>query len=67
MFTRKDIFISADVSNLIDRQVEVYSSPSSSSASPTYGHRIDYGAADQVPLMLDGVLVACIPVRDLLP
>jgi Uma2 family endonuclease len=53
--------------NLIDRQVEVYSLPSSSSPSPAYGQRRDYGASDLVPLMLDGVLVASIPVGDLLP
>jgi Uma2 family endonuclease len=53
--------------NLIDRQVEVYSSPSSSGTSPAYGQRNDYGAADQLPLVLDGVAVASIPVRDLLP
>ena len=53
--------------NLIDRQVEVYSSPSSSGSSPAYGQRIDHGAGDRVQLMLDGVLVASISVRDLLP
>jgi len=53
--------------NLVDRQVEVYSSPSSSGPSPAYGQRIDYGASDQVPLMLDGVLVTNLLVRDLLP
>lgn len=53
--------------NLGDRQVEVYSCPSSSGVASTYGQRNDYAAADQLPLMLDGVLVANIPVRDLLP
>jgi Uma2 family endonuclease len=53
--------------NLIDRQVEVYSSPLSSGPSPAYGQRIDYGAGDQVPLILDGALMANILVRDLLP
>jgi Uma2 family endonuclease len=53
--------------NLIDRQVEVYSSPSSSGAVPAYGQRTDYGVGDQVPLLLDGVLVANFPVHDLLP
>ncbi len=53
--------------NLIDRQVEVYSSPSSSGPSPAYAQRINYGANDQVPLVLDGTLAANIPVCDLLP
>lgn len=53
--------------NLIDRQVEVYSSPSSSGNAPNYGHRINYGAGDQVPLMLHNSLVTSIAVRDLLP
>ncbi len=53
--------------NLIDRQVEVYSSPSGPGASAAYGHRTDYGAADQLPLVLDGIVVASIAVRELLP
>ncbi len=53
--------------NLIDRQVEVYSSPSGSAVSAGYGQRTDYGAADQLPLVLDGTVVASTPVRDLLP
>jgi Uma2 family endonuclease len=53
--------------NLIDRQVEVYSQPSGPIAAPAYAVRQDYGAADAVPFLLDGVLLGSIPVRDLLP
>src|SRR5437764_8990107 len=37
--------------NLIERQVEVYTSPSGA----LYGYRQDYGAADTLPVILDGV------------
>lgn len=53
--------------NLIDRQIEVYSSPSGPTANPAYAQRTDYRAGDQVPLILDGVEVARIPVQELLP
>jgi Uma2 family endonuclease len=53
--------------NLPDRQVEVYSSPSGVTASPGYGQRQDYRAGDAVPLTLDGVALAAVPVQDLLP
>ena len=53
--------------NLVDRQIEVYTSPSGPTANPAYTQRKDYRAADQVPLILDGVEVARIPVQELLP
>ena len=53
--------------NLVDRQVEVYTSPSGPIADPAYAQRTDYRAGDQVPLILDGVEVARIPVQELLP
>jgi Uma2 family endonuclease len=53
--------------NLIDNQIEVYTSPSGSSQNPTYDHRTDYRSGDQVPLILDGGIVASIPVDDILP
>src|SRR5262249_19731182 len=53
--------------NLGDRQVEVYTSPSGPTASPTFAQRTDYRAGDQVPLVLDGTTVAQIAVQELLP
>jgi len=53
--------------NLVDRQIEVYSSPSGPTANPGYTQRTDYRAGDQIPLVLDGVEVARIPAQDLLP
>src|SRR5262245_46764239 len=66
------IYAAADIScywiiNLVDRQIEVYASPSGPTASPAYTQRSDYRAGDQVPLTLDGVEVARISVQDLLP
>ncbi len=53
--------------NLIDRQVEVYTHPSSATATPAFAQRQDYRLGDDVPLLLDGAAVANIPVRELLP
>jgi Uma2 family endonuclease len=53
--------------NLMDRQIEVYTDPTGPDANPTYRRRQDYGAADQVPLFIDGQEVAQIPVIDFLP
>jgi Uma2 family endonuclease len=52
--------------NLIDRQIEVYSSPSGPTASPGYAQRQDYQLGDAVPLVLDGATVVTISVGDLL-
>jgi Uma2 family endonuclease len=53
--------------NLVDRHVELYASPSGPAANPAYAQRTDYRTGDQVPLVLDGVEVARIPVQELLP
>jgi Uma2 family endonuclease len=53
--------------NLVDRQVEVYTHPQPAAAPPAYATRTDYRAGDAVPLTLDGVPVATIPVADVLP
>ncbi len=49
--------------NLIDRQVEVYSTPSASG----YANRKDFRVGDVVPLVLDGVNCGTIAVAELLP
>ena len=53
--------------NLEDRRVEVHTQPSGPVALPAYASVQSYGAADSVPLVLDGKEVARIPVSDLLP
>jgi Uma2 family endonuclease len=53
--------------NLVYRQIEVYTQPSGAAATPSFGHRRDYALSDDVPLALDGIVVANIPVRELLP
>lgn len=53
--------------NLIDRRIEVYSEPTGPTADPSYGRREDYPPDDQVPVVLDGVEIARIPVTELLP
>jgi Uma2 family endonuclease len=52
---------------LVDGQVEVYTAPSGSTASPAYGQRQDLRVGDDIALMLDGTIAASIPVRELLP
>ncbi len=53
--------------NLQDGWLEVYTEPSGPAAVPGYGRRSDYGADDEVPVMLDGREVGRVAVRDLLP
>jgi Uma2 family endonuclease len=53
--------------NLVDRQIEVYTAPSSAGTAPAYAHRQDFHAADDVALTLDGKAIAKIAVVDLLP
>ncbi len=53
--------------NLPGAIIEVYTLPSGPGDDPKYGHRQDYSAADSIPLILDGQLIASIPVAELLP
>jgi Uma2 family endonuclease len=53
--------------NLIDRQVEVYTGPSGPADEPAYNARQDFLPGQDVPLVLDGVVVAQVAVNDLLP
>jgi Uma2 family endonuclease len=52
--------------NVVDNQVEVYTDPRSGRA-PTYRQRHDYGADDELALVLTGQEIARLRVRDLLP
>jgi Uma2 family endonuclease len=53
--------------NLVDRQVEVYTQPSGATPGAAYGALQTYRPGDSGPLVLDGNLVAALPVADLLP
>ncbi len=53
--------------NLVDRQVEVYTSPSGPTAAPGYARRQDQRPGDVVGLELAGVTIATIAVQELLP
>ncbi len=53
--------------NLVNHQIEVYTSPSGPASSPAYAQRQDYQAGDAVPLLLNGTLVASLSVQELLP
>ncbi len=52
--------------NLVDAQVEVYTRPRLV-PEPRYQSQQVYRLTDRVPLVLDGRVVARIPVRDLMP
>jgi hypothetical protein len=53
--------------NLASMWLEVYSDPSGPSENPTYRVHEQFGPHDEVPLVLDGIEVGKIAVRDLLP
>jgi Uma2 family endonuclease len=70
--TKKRIYARARIPvywivNLIERQVEVYTEPSGPRKRPDYRRHVNYGEAEEVPVLLDGVEVAHVPVRELLP
>ncbi len=53
--------------NLIENQIEVYTSPSGPAAEPDYRQRQDYGLSERVPVALQGSEVGHLSVRELLP
>jgi Uma2 family endonuclease len=70
--TKKRIYARARVPvywiiNLIDRQIEVYSRPLSKSSRPDYRDKQMYAEDEEVPVIIDGVEVGRLAVRDLLP
>jgi Uma2 family endonuclease len=70
--TKKRLYARARVQvywivNLIERQVEVYTEPSGPRKRPDFRRRRNYAEVEEVPVLLDGVEVGRIPVRELLP
>ena len=53
--------------NLIDRRIDVYSEPAGADGAADYRARTDIAETDDVPLVIDGLEVAKIAARDLLP
>jgi Uma2 family endonuclease len=53
--------------NLVEQQIEVYSEPTNSDTTPDYRHRRDYGPEETVPMVIEGVDVGQLAVRELLP
>ena len=53
--------------NIPDNRLEVYTDPTGPAPNPEYRQRQDFGPEAEVPLILDGIEVARILVRDLLP
>ena len=51
--------------NLIDKRLEVYTDPAGSAERPDYRDRREYAPGDEVPLVVEGVPVGRIPVKDL--
>ncbi len=49
--------------NLVERKVEVYTEPGPAG----YASRVDHGAGQDVPVILDGALIGRIAVGDILP
>jgi len=53
--------------NLVDRQIEEYTSPSGPTAEPSYAQRQDFRAGSSLSFTLDGSLIAVVVAIDLLP
>jgi len=53
--------------NLLEKIVEVYCEPSGMAEDADYTLRRDYGLADSVPVMIDGIETGRVAVLDLLP
>jgi Uma2 family endonuclease len=55
------------IANLLENRFEVYTDPSGPTEQPDYRHRQDYGPGDDLPVVIDGVEVGRLAVRELLP
>jgi hypothetical protein len=53
--------------NLQDGRIEVYTEPVGAGGDARYSRRRSYGISKSVPLILDGLEVARIPVSKILP
>ena len=53
--------------NLIERQVEAHTEPGKRGNKVEYLKHHEFGVGDEVPLVLGGKEVLCLPVREMLP
>ena len=53
--------------NLVDQRVEVFADPSGPATAPSYNSRRVFGMRQSVPLVIDGIEVARVAAKDLLP
>ncbi len=53
--------------NLVDAQVEVYTQPISAASPTIYMSRMTYSPGQQVPVVMDGIVLGSLAVADLLP
>jgi Uma2 family endonuclease len=66
IYTRADI-PTYWIINVVDNVIEVYTDPDTTAEPPAYRTRTDYAPGQNVPLVLDGITVAQVPVAELLP
>jgi Uma2 family endonuclease len=69
---KKSIYAAAGITvywvvNLVDRRIEVYSGCTNSGSGADYARCDCYAVGDRVPLIVDGQIVAEIPVGEILP
>ncbi len=53
--------------NIPDARIEVYSDPTGPDRKPAYRLRRDYGLEEEVPVILDGLEVGKVAVKDVMP
>jgi Uma2 family endonuclease len=53
--------------NLLERKIERYTEPSGTEATPDYTQRRDFGITEAIPVVIDGVEIGQLEVRELLP
>jgi hypothetical protein len=53
------------VVNVVDQQIEVYTSPGNAGSAAAYASRTDYKIGDSIPLVLDGTQVATFSVAEI--
>jgi Uma2 family endonuclease len=70
--TKKRVYARAAVPvywivNLVEGRIEVHTDPTGPAEEPDYRQRKDYGPEDPIPVILEGVEVGTLSVRELLP
>jgi len=69
--TKKRLYARARISvywiiNLVERQIEVYTDPTGPAKKPDYREQRIYGLSDEIPVLLDGLEIGRILVREVL-